>query len=267
MRRSMHTTTNVLLVNVAASDIVSLFFCVPGIVMLFVRHPGGNLGTLLCKLVTMHHIAGVSLLVSGLTLTLISVERHNALLRAVDLRLKLAKHRVLIAIPTIWVFSIAFVSPLFIEQEFVNAVQSCYLDWTKASSTAYWVCLATLVVVSLIVLCFCYIRIVKALYINDILPPNNNDRSAQDTKDKRKLIKLLLMVTGLFVVCFLPYVVVSAVGVSTRSALYRVSYFLVYCSCCVNPVVYVFQSANYRAGVKELWNTGSIRRQERSLES
>lgn len=56
-RRSMHTTTNFLLANVAVSDIISLVFCVPGIGLRFFEHPGGRLGNFLCKFVTMHLIA------------------------------------------------------------------------------------------------------------------------------------------------------------------------------------------------------------------
>ena len=74
-RRCMHTTVNLLLTNVAVSDVISLLFCLPGIVLRFFEHPTGSLGSFLCKFVSMHLVAGVTLLVSGLTFTLIAVER------------------------------------------------------------------------------------------------------------------------------------------------------------------------------------------------
>lgn len=265
-RRSMHTTTNFLLANVAVSDIISLVFCVPGIGLRFFEHPGGRLGNFLCKFVTMHLIAGITLLVSGLTLTLISVERHSALLRPMDFRLKLAKRRVVIAICIIWGFSITFVLPLFIEQKYVAEVKDCHMDWSRIASKVYWVFLATVVGISLLIICFCYFRIVRAIYLENVLPQNDNS-SEQDLKDKRKIIKLLLTVTFSFFVCCVPFIVVSAVNISTKSVLYKLSYLLVYSSCSVNPVVYAFQSANYRAGLKDLWNRRSFRQRERSLES
>ena len=265
--RSMYTTTNFLLTNVAVSDIISLVFFVPGMVLRFFEHPSGNFGSFLCKFVTMHHVAGISLLVSGLTLTLISAERYNALLQPIHLHLKLEKRRVVIAICLIWGFAIAFVSPLFIEQNYVDEVQDCHLNWNSNVSRAYWALLATIVGISLFIMTFCYFQIVKALYFENILPHNCSSSTEQDIKDKQKIIKILITVTVLFFVCFFPFIIVSAINISTESTLYKFSYFLVYTSCFVNPVVYVFQSAKYRAGLKELWKGRPAQRRQRSLES
>ena len=265
-KRSMQTVINYMLINVAVADIISLAFCVPGITIRFFRHPRGILGTFICKFVTMHLIAGITLLVSGLTLTTISVERHNALLRPMDSRFKLNGTRTKIMICVIWGFSIAFVLPLFIYQKYSDDVEDCYLDWGNIAAHTFWGCLATLVAISVSTLCFCYFRILKAIYLKNIIPPNQGNRIEQDNRDRLKIIKLLLTVTGLFFVCFIPFVVVSAIGVSTYSVFYQVSYFLVYCSCCVNPVVYIFQSANYRAGLRDLWKKRTDRQPERSLE-
>lgn len=264
--RSMYTTTNFLLTNVAVSDIISLVFFVPGMVLRFFEHPSGNFGSFLCKFVTMHHVAGISLLVSGLTLTLISAERYNALLQPIHLHLKLEKRRVVIAICLIWGFAIAFVSPLFIEQNYVDEVQDCHLNWNGNVSRAYWALLATIVGISLFIMTFCYFQIVKALYFENILP-HNCSSTEQDIKDKQKIITILITVTVLFFVCFFPFIIVSAINISTESTLYKFSYFLVYTSCFVNPVVYVFQSAKYRAGLKELWKGRPAQRRQRSLES
>ena len=264
--RSMHTTTNFLLANVAVSDIISLVFCVPGMVLRFFEHPSGRLGSFLCKFVTMHHIAGIALLVSGLTLTLTSVERYNALLRPMDLQLRLDKRRMAIAICVIWGFSIAFVLPLFIEQKFVDEVKDCHMDWKNSSSRVYWAFLATTFSICLSIMIFCYFQIVKALYFGNILPPNDNS-SEQDIKDKQKIITILITVTVLFFVCFVPFIIVSAVDIPTKSILYKLSYFLVYISCFVNPFVYIFQSAKYRAGLRDLWKGRPAQRRERSLES
>ena len=266
-KRSMQTVINFMLLNVAVSDIISLFFCVPGITLRFFHHPRGIGGTILCKFVTMHLVAGISLLVSGLTLTLIAVERHNALLLPMDTRLKLKLRRAKIMMSSIWGFSLTCVLPLFIYQKYLEKFEYCHLDWNHNAAVAYWTSLATIVCICLSVICFCYYRILKAVHSKNILPPSGQgNRTEQDNKDRQKLIKLLLTVTGLFLVCFLPFVIVSAVGISTLSIFYQVSYFLVYCSCCVNPVVYVLQSANYRAGLKDLWNKRSGNQRERSLE-
>ena len=262
----MYTTTNFLLTNVAVSDIISLVFCVPGMALRFFEHPSGSLGSFLCKFVTMHHVAGISLLVSGLTLTLISAERYSALLRPMHLHLKLEKRRVVISICLIWGFAIAFVLPLFIEQNYEDEVQDCHMDWKSKAFQVYWALLATIVGISLSIMTFCYFQIVKALYFENILPPNCSC-SEQDIKDKQKIIAILITVTVVFFVCFLPFIIISAINISSESILYKLPYFLVYTSCSVNPVVYIFQSAKYRAGLKELWKGRPAERQQRSLES
>ena len=63
-KRPMHTTTNYLLANLAVADLLTLLWCIPGLVMRYVAHPSGVLGDYLCKFVTMHHVAGITQLVS-----------------------------------------------------------------------------------------------------------------------------------------------------------------------------------------------------------
>ena len=244
-RRSMKTVINFLLTNVAVSDIISLVFLVPGMILRFFRHPSGNLGNFLCKFVTMDRIAGISLWVSGITLTIISVERHNALFGPMEARLKLNRRRTKFTICLTWGLSVAIVLPLIINERYIEEHHACISDWNTAAHYAYWVCLATMVGIALAILSFCYFRILKAIYSGKIMQPNQGNLSEKDTQDKRKIIKLLLTLTVSFLVCFLPFIVVSAMAdISAHSALYRVPYFLVYTSCCVNPVVYIFQSEN-----------------------
>ena len=66
------------------------------VVLQFIDHPKGDIGSFLCKFVTMHHIAGVMLLVSGFTLMVISVDRHNALLRPMDENIRVQKKQVIL---------------------------------------------------------------------------------------------------------------------------------------------------------------------------
>lgn len=258
--RSMHTTTNFLLVNIAVADTVSLIFCIPGVILQFAveHHPSGPLGNFLCKFVTMHHVPGVTLLVSGISLTLISVERHNALLRPMQETLRLRKKQVYIAVALIWTFSFGFVLPLFVQQEYVDEVQRCHMDWKASSSKVYWGLLAAFTVLSWLVMLVCYFRIVKGILCGDVLPSNTSQgekTKEQGIHSKRKIVKLLITLTVLFIACFVPFASISATSVSTHSLSYKVSYFLVYCSCSLNPVVYAFQSSNYRLGVKSICAT------------
>lgn len=255
--RSMHTTTNFLLANIAVADTITLIFCIPGVILQLAveHHPSGALGNFLCKFVTMHHVPGVTLLVSGISLTLIAIERHNALLRPMQQTLRLRKKQAYIAVGLIWTFSISFVLPLFVQQKYVDEVQGCHMDWKASASRVYWGLLAALTALSLLVMLVCYFRIVKGILCEDILPSDTSQgekTNEQDIRNKRKIVKLLITVTVLFIACFVPFASISATSVSSLSLSYKLSYFLVYCSCSLNPVVYAFQSSNYRMGVKNV---------------
>ena len=252
--RYMHTTTNFLLSNIAVADVITLIFCIPGLILQFIDHPRGVLESFLCKFVTMHHMSGITLLVCGLTLTVISFDRHNALLRPMEENMRLQKKHVPVAVILIWVFSVGFVIPLFVAQKYVEEVNNCHMDWKASVSKAYWGVLAVLVILSLLVMVVCCFRIVKGIMNEDILPSNNqgNKIEEDDNRSKRKLVRLLITVTIMFILCYLPFTAVSVMSVSTDTLPYKVSYFLVYCSCSLNPIVYAIQSSNYRAGLKYL---------------
>ena len=255
--RTMHTTTNFLLANIAVADTITLVFCIPGVILQFAveHHPSGALGDFLCKFVTMHPVPGVTLLVSGISLTLISIERHNALLLPMQETLRLRRKQVYIAIGLIWTFSVSFVVPLFVQQKYADEFQSCHIDWKASAAKVYWGVLAALTLLSLLTMLVCYFRIVKGILCEDILPSGTNQgekTNEQDIYNKRKIVKLLITVTVLFIACFVPFASISAVSDSSLSLSYKVSYFLAYCSCSLNPVVYAFQSSNYRIGVKNL---------------
>lgn len=89
-----------------------LLWCIPGIALQYIRHPDGVLGHILCKFVTMNHLAGISLLVAGLTLALVSVERYNALVNPLNVGLRLTEENVKYPIALMWIFGFIFVLPL-----------------------------------------------------------------------------------------------------------------------------------------------------------
>ena len=70
----------------------------------------------------------------------------------------------------------------------------------------------------------------------------------EDNKNKRKLVRLLIAVTVMFTVCFVPFACVSAMSVSTSGMSYKLSYFLVYCSLFFS--LYAIQSSNLQDGYK-----------------
>ena len=252
-KRYMHTTTNFLLANLALADLFTLLWCIPGIALQYTTHPDGVLGDILCKFVTMHHLAGISLLVAGLTLALVSIERYNALLNPLNVSLRLTQENVKYPIAIMWIFGFIFVLPLFVVEHWDGARRICVLHWEKPSSTVYFSMLAILVTAAFLVVCFCYFNIIRGLYFTKEICAEYSTRSlkAEEIQAKWKIVKLSITITIIFIACFFPFVIASAIDVSIRSTFYRIVFFLVYCSCCVNPICYALQSSNYRTAFRE----------------
>lgn len=252
-KRYMHTTTNFLLANLALADLLTLLWCIPGITLQYVTHPDGVLGDILCKFVTMHHLAGISLLVAGLTLALVSVERYNALLNPLNVSLRLTQENVKYPTAIMWIFGLIFVLPLFVEEHWDGARRICVLHWEKPSSTVYFSMLAILVVAAFLVVCFCYFNIIRGLYFTKKICAEYSTRplKAEEIQAKWKIVKLSITITIIFIACFFPFVIASVIDVSITSTFYRVALLLVYCSCCVNPICCALQSSNYRTAFRE----------------
>lgn len=253
-KRFMHTTMNFLLVNLAIADLLTLIWCLPGTVLSYTVRPNGQLGTFLCKFITTHRIAGIGMIVSGLTLTLISVERYKALVIPMETRFRLSKGNVLYAIVGIWVFAVVYVCPLFVFETYDEKKQECVTLWPSKDS-AYWIILAVIVITAFITMFVCYFSIIKGLYFtNTICSSNANAGGENDAMVKRKIVKMLLIVTIAFGFCFFPYSIATATDIAPTSAFYKISYFLVYCSCILNPITYALGSTNYRTAFKEVLN-------------
>ncbi|KXJ19653.1 galanin receptor type 1 [Exaiptasia diaphana] len=257
-KRSMHTTTNYLLANLSAADLLTLLWCIPGLVTSYTLHPQGNLGDFLCKFVTMHHVAGITLLVSGITLTVLAVERYKALFYPLAVRLTLTRKNVKYPIVCIWLLSIAYVVPLFVGERFNQKVKFCEIVWPgenqALASIIYWGILAFITSVSFIIILFCYFNIIKGIYFTKTICSRGSTHSRDsEGSEKRKIVKLLLTVTLVFLVCFIPFCVMSVLLLDARYALsYKLCYFLVYCSSSLNPFIYAFHSSNYREAFRDI---------------
>lgn len=256
-KRSMHSTMNFLLVNLAIADLLTLLWCLPGTLLSYTTQPGGRVGNFLCKFITTHSIAGIGMIVSGLTLTLISMERYKALVNPMQTRFRLSKGNVIYAIVSIWVFATVYVCPLFVFETYNEEKQRCTTVWPTSSgkASAYWIVLALIVTTAFVTMFICYFSIIKGLYFTNTICSSNANAGAgeNDAIVKRKIVKMLLIVTVVFVLCFFPYAIATATDIAAQSsAFYKISYFLVYCSSSLNPITYALGSTNYRTAFKEV---------------
>lgn len=108
-KRYLHTKTNFLLANLAASDLMANVLAYAGAAIRTFRMPTVPAGKFLCRSNSFYPAAS---LCSILTLTIIALERYNAIVKPLGNGLKFEKRTIGYFIITIWILSMALVTPL-----------------------------------------------------------------------------------------------------------------------------------------------------------
>lgn len=272
--RSMHTATNFLLVNLAAADILTLLWC-PKMFNFRLKkvHPRGLLGDIVCKFFTGNAIADtLAVCVSLQTLALIAVERYNALVKPMDSCFVISKRKMRYAIAIIWLISTFASLPDFILTRFDERYMECKSVWSLEMTQTkgiYVICFVVfLVFLPLLVITYCYFQIIRGLYFTRTICATQH---AND-KSKKKLAVLTISVAALFYVSYLPMAVfmLYLAGMkhldseqqhddTVHIILLHVFEFLATANSSFNPVVYAFQSSNYKDELKRMFRSKSTR--------
>lgn len=266
--RSMHTTTNFLLVNLAVSDVITLLWCPRTYSFAFYPiHPMGTLGDYICKIFTGNAIISVAIASSILTLTLLATERYHALMKPMQTELRLTRERFKYAICCIWLAAILICLPDFAENHYSVHYGRCLCPFSLELASAlriHVVCTITFLgFVPFTILAYCYFQIIRGLFFKNTVC-SRAPSVREDQRTKRRLAKLLISVTAAFYVLYLPYgTFILYISLQDRrklmfqqeilTVLLRVFELLVASSSCLNPILYAFRSSNYREGFKKLF--------------
>ena len=260
MFRSMRTTTNYLLFNVACADIITLVFT--AILFLILKGNGPvysrALASFLCKFIYTNTISIITLLVSVLTLTVLALERYNALVKPMLISRRLTIGKITYVIVGIWLVAITMVFPLFATFDHDPNTRSCSNGDTDFEMMIYIDCLIVILTfVPFAVIAFCYTQIIYGMYFKRAACRRKIERGhvQEETKEKRKLVTLLILLTVVFFIAFIPYGVLLILKVSKvhhSHALYLQSgsQYLTLLNFSVNPFIYAFQSSSYRRAFK-----------------
>lgn len=264
VRRNPHmkTTTNIMLVNLAAADILSLIGSLPkryfDVIDLY---PTGEQGKWLCKFFAANNMAAITLTVSVYTLILLAVERYHALVKPFTLP-RIHENNVVYTLSGTWIVASVVQIPAFIETTFNKESASCESPWTS-KAVAHSMKNAVIVIITLnVFLPIVVISISYGFVITAIKTTNARTFDPRDLQSKKKIVKLLLVVTMVFYACFLPFGLYMMIipsrytdGLSTEKKMvfwrgFEAVKCLMYTSSSVNPFLYAFQSSNYRNGFK-----------------
>ncbi|XP_032230004.2 somatostatin receptor type 4 [Nematostella vectensis] len=268
--RSMHTTTNYLLVNLALADVITLLMDPFLHTTLFevVANFGTNAWTQttkdwLCRVFIGAGLLGVFVLVSVLLLTIVAVERYHALLKPMNTRLRLEKEHVWKVVLCVWLFALLLNIPLFEDTHFdVNAnmcTSALVFNSGQGMATYLGIYFSVSIIIPSIIITICYLSILKGLFItksicSETVPTDTNRES------KKKLAKLLASVTIAFYICVLPFAVFNIYMAADQQpkgeSLFRADNLMAFIitaslsmvNSCLNPVLYAFQSSSYKRG-------------------
>jgi len=271
----MHTTTNYLLMNLAVADLVTLIIC-PGMYDFALKKVrlDETLGDLICKFFVGNAIVPITINAATLTVSALAVERYLALVKPFYTRLRLTKKRVPLAVAFIWTLAILSCIPDLITNTTEpnhHSTYPCKRPWSLDEYFHHkgFIIFTGVVfgVVPCIIIFFCYFAIFRGLFITETIctspvgPERSSNAALEDQRSKKQLFKLLLWLMILFCVCTLPFhiffIYLTALKISTvvnnRDNLFlvhRMVRFLLTANSFFNPLVYAFQSSNYREGFK-----------------
>ncbi|XP_033228072.1 RYamide receptor-like [Belonocnema kinseyi] len=210
--RRMQSVTNCFIANLAFADIVIGLFAIPfqfqaALLQRWI------LPYFMCAFCPF--VQALCVNVSVFTLTAIAVDRHRAILRPLSARPSKLKAKVIIA--GIWLVSGALAVPMAVALRVVmlpesNSVGRIHLkpfcsneNLTERSMLTYRAVLAFLQYLTPLTIISCvYARMALRLW-GSRAPGNAQDsRDANLMKNKKKVIKMLVIVVAIFAVCWLP---------------------------------------------------------------
>ena len=248
-KRYLHSKTNLLLANLAASDLMANVLAYTVAAARAIPIPVTAFGKFLCKINSFYPALS---LCSILTLTVIALERYNAIVKPLSTGLKFEKRTLRYFITAIWILSLVAAPPL-VHYSIYNSDYRCERTWSTTARFIFWTSSFIVVIgIPLIIIIYCYCRIIRTLYFQHQIVPMNIPREV-DAREKKKVVKLSIVVTSVFIFSFIPFAIVRELEIRGPVP-NMVSVFglcSVLLSSVLNPFIYAYQSTNYRQAFKE----------------
>ena len=274
--RTMWTTTNILIANMASSDLLMALFATPVAISATLSvgtqrqwHLQGPLGSVTCKLTFL--LQDTSVVVSLLSLVTISVDRFSAIVFPFR-RALIPPKSCRTVIPVIWLCAFAFHSPyLYIVklQRVGNATQ-CVFTWEpafgdnkRAQNIYYLILLAVLVGPSLVTIIALHSAMLKALRKKSPRSVSHGERVlSMRQKENARVVKKVVIIVVVFLLCFAPLNVCAVVlhyvwdwnapcGVDVQNMFFIAKFFL-FSNSAINPCLYFSLYERYREAFCDL---------------
>ncbi|CAH3164212.1 unnamed protein product, partial [Porites lobata] len=265
----MWTTTNFLIANMAASDLMITAFALPREVAEVFIGPRrwllkGIVGQILCKLV--FFLQDLSTAVSMHSLVVIAIDRYRGIVfpfRSPVITTKNCK----VIIPIIWVVAMGLHGMYFYTLQLTKSESKwyCTISWAPKFEEKTQVIYFTFLSVVIIFLPLCVILTLYTLILIELRKRKVSKNNALELRSRRRkedtaIMKRILILVLLFILCITPVIVSGLVFhfiwdsrlPCDMEHLFPVTKFVFYSNASLNPWVYIVLSERYRQGMKEL---------------
>ena len=264
-RRPLNTVS-VLIINMAASDLLAALFTMPytvAFVYVQTRWFGGITGTISCKIV--QFVIGSAIASSIFALLAISVERYVAVVKPI-LYPSFVKRPVLLSV-AIWFSSLIFMGVNLYVFETVtddDGVTHCFSNWeplmcNELSPKIFY----TAVAILLYILPLVVIAVLSALIIKKLISQKQPDSGLQLPthalnfhKRNHQVMRMLLAIVILFAVCWLPVHVLhlllffyEELYISLPTSVILSLFWISHANSAINPCVVILLNGSFRTSL------------------
>ena len=263
--RYMRTTTNVLIANMAWSDLLLSSFAVPREItetLIGYRRwlVNGLPGEVLCKVA--YFIQDVSIAVSIQSIVVITLDRYTGVVCPFRRPIITPKRRKFV-IALIWLIAMALHGIYFytVHHEQVKGVSFCFFDNPRVVKINFIVISVILIVIPLIIITALYSLIFRALkrqkpFWKGFASSFMKRRQKENTKIMWKILAIIV----LFVICILPIDIIGflfffAWHKKIPCGMDHLSFaakFIFYSNASLNPYVYFLLNERYRRSLRNI---------------
>ncbi len=165
-----------------------------------------------------------------------------------------------VAMVVIWGLSLVFAGPYLSYYDLIDFENSnvCVPGWEEHNRKVLDTCTFVFgYVIPVLIVSLSYTRTIK--YLWTAVDPL--DGMSESKRAKRKVTKMIIIVTVLFCICWLPYHVVILCYLygdfpfnQTTYAFRLLSHCMAYANSCLNPIVYALVSKHFRKGFKKVFS-------------
>ncbi|XP_075150755.1 allatostatin A receptor 2 [Haematobia irritans] len=255
LNQQMHSTTNLLIVNLAIADLLFVVFCIPFTATDYVADTW-PFGDLWCRIV--QYLIVVTAFASIYTLVLMSIDRFLAVVHPIRSRMLRTEKITKICICAIWGVILVISLPVTFSHGLVRVhganynLELCQFMETRFLSLSVYqiIFFTTSYLLPLMVISGLYVRMITSLWRHG----SSVRMSVESQRGRKRVTRLVVVVVIAFASLWLPIqliLLLKALNIFEANTKFKVilqiaSQTLAYTSSCINPVLYAFLSDNFR---------------------